>query len=116
MSAPSTLIFSSDSLAAALLGAAAELAGHTPVFPLEGESARDALLRVRPELALVDCDHEEACTDAFFGPALMLGTRIAVFTSTRSRRALGPIAEKFGVRTFGLPLAFAELSEIIRGS
>jgi hypothetical protein len=46
----------------------------------------------------------------------MLGTRVAVFSSTRSRRSLAPIAEKFGVRTFGLPMEFAELSEIIRGS
>jgi hypothetical protein len=116
MSTPSTLIFSTDALAAALIGAAAELAGYTPVFPNEDESARDALLRVRPALALVDCDHDDACADAFFGPALMLGTRVAVFSSTRSRRSLAPIAEKFGVRTFGLPMEFAELSEIIRGS
>ena len=30
---------------------------------------RDALMRVRPRLAVIDCDHVDACSDAFIGPA-----------------------------------------------
>ena len=108
------LIFSDDALAGALLGAAVELVGATPRFPDADEEPRDALLRVRPAIALVDCDHETACTESFFGPALMIGARVAVFSSSRSKRALDPIAEEFGVRAFGLPIDFDELSEIIR--
>lgn len=107
------LIFSTDAFAGALLGAAVELVGATPVYPLDGEGPRDALLRVRPAVALVDCDHEVACTESFFGPALMIGARVAVFSSSRSRRVLDPIAQEFGVRTFGLPVDFEALSEII---
>jgi hypothetical protein len=107
------LIFSTDALAGALLGAAVELVGGSAHYPHTDEAPRDALLRVRPTVALVDCDHETACTEAVFGPALMIGARVAVFSSSRSRRALDPIAEEFRVRAFELPIDFAELSKII---
>jgi hypothetical protein len=114
MTQRAVLILSTDAFAGALLGAAIELVGATPIYPREDEGPRDALLRIRPAVALVDCDHETACTESFFGPAMMIGARVAVFTSSRSRRVLDPIAEEFGVRTFGLPIDFEELSEIIR--
>lgn len=109
------LVFSTDAFAGALLGAAVEIVGATAQFPRADEGPREALLRVRPAVALVDCDHPTACTESFFGPALMIDVRVAVFSSSRSRRVLDPIAEEFGVRTFGLPIEFAELSRIIEG-
>ena len=115
MSALTALIFSDDVLAAALIGAAVELDGFAPVYPTEDEGPREALLRVRPAIALVDCDHAVACSEAFFGPAMMMGTRVAVFSSSRSKRALDPIAEEYGVRVFGLPIEMSELSEILKG-
>jgi hypothetical protein len=114
MTQPTVLVFSTDALAGALLGAAIELVGATPVYSRDDEEPRDALLRIRPDVALVDCDHPTACTESFFGPAMMIGARVAVFSSSRSRRVLDPIAAEFGVRTFGLPIDFEELSEIIR--
>ena len=111
--AATVLVFSTDSLAAALLGAAVELAGHSVAFPQAGESPRDAVMRVRPRAALVDCDHEEACTESFFGPAMMVGARVAVFSSQRSQRALAPIAEQFRVRMFELPIDFPELGRLL---
>ncbi len=107
------LVLSSDPLAAALVAAAAELAGYVPQFALEQESPRDALLRTWPRVVLVDCDHDDACTEAFFGPALMAGARIAVFRSTRTRRAFEPIAAEFGVRTFELPMDAAALGDLL---
>ncbi len=112
-SAATVLVFSADPLAAALLGAAVELAGHAVAFPQGGESPRDAVMRARPRAALVDCDHEEACTESFFGPAMMVGARVAVFSSHRSQRALEPIAEQFRVRMFTLPIDFPELDALL---
>jgi hypothetical protein len=114
MTQRAVLIFSNDALAGALLGAAVELVGASAEFPHADEEPCEALLRVRPAVALIDCDHATACTESFFGPALMIGARVAVFSSSRSRRALDPIAEEFGVRAFGLPIGFTELSEIIQ--
>jgi hypothetical protein len=110
------LIFSTDSLAAALLGAAVELAGFVVHFPNPGESPREALMRTRPTVALIDCDHEDACTESFFGPAMMTGATIGIFSSKRSRRTLESIAAEFGVRMFGLPIEFDELARILDGA
>ena len=107
------LVLSTDPLAAALIGAAAELTGFAPAFPLEKESPRDALLRARPRVVLVDCDHDGACTEAFFGPALMAGASIAVFSSSLSRAALEPIAAEFGVRAFRLPIDVQALGRLL---
>jgi hypothetical protein len=107
------LVLSTDPLAAALIGAAAELTGFEPIFPLEQESPRDALLRTRPRIVLVDCDHDGACNEAFFGPALMAGASLAVFSSSLSRRALEPIAVEFGVRVFRLPMDVQALGRLL---
>ena len=113
MTASGVLIVATDPLAGALLGAAVELAGYLPVFPREGESARDALRRAKPCAILVDCDSDDACSESFFGPALMLGATIAIFTSSRSRRTLEPIAARYGVRLFEVPIEFADLKALL---
>lgn len=103
MSADAVLIFSADPLGAALLGAAVELGGRSPHFARAGESARDALRRVRPRVALVDCDHEEACSAAFAGPAIMMGTTVLLIRSRRTLQAPDDFAERHGLRVIELP-------------
>lgn len=109
VSADAVLIFSADPLAAALLGAVVELAGSRPHFPRAGEPARDALRRVRPRIALVDCDHEEACSDSFAGPALMTGAKVLLFRSRRTRRDASDLAERLSLRVLELPAEQAAL-------
>src|SRR5829696_3716860 len=104
MKSSAVLVLATDPLSGALIGAAVELAGYAPVFPSDGESSRDALLRTRPCVVLVDCDDEHACAKSFFGPAMMAGSQVAVFSSSRSKRTIEPIAEQFGVRAFRLPI------------
>lgn len=107
------LILSSDPLAAALLGAAVELAGHLPHFPQEHEPPRSALLRVRPRLVLVDCDHEEACAEGFIGPALMTDARVLCFRARKSARDVAELCSRLGVRVLDLPAEHAELGREI---
>jgi DNA-binding NtrC family response regulator len=109
------LILSSDALAAALLGAAVELAGHQPHFAREGEPARGALLRVRPKLVLIDCDHEESCTDEFVGPTLMTGGSVLLFRSRRSVRDMSEFAERLALRVVDMPLEHRELTRLLQG-
>ncbi len=98
------LIFSADPLAAALLGAAVELAGHAPHFPQPREAARAALLRTRPRLALIDCDHEEACAESFVGPALMTGAKVQLFRSRRTKRDVSELARRLELSVVDLPM------------
>ncbi len=109
MRADAVLILSADPLAAALLGAVVELAGHAPHFANGGEAPRDALRRVRPRVALVDCDHEEACSDAFAGPALMTGAKVILFRSRRTRSRTSEVAERLSLPVLELPTDQATL-------
>jgi hypothetical protein len=107
------LILSADPLAAALLGAAVELAGHVPHFVRQGEPARDALLRVRPRLVLVDCDHDESCTDEFVGPALMTGARVMLFRSRRTERDRTAFASRLSLRVVEMPAEHEVLKSVL---
>jgi hypothetical protein len=108
------LLFSADPLASALLGAAVELAGHAPCFPQAGETARAALRRLRPRAVLIDCDHEEACSDAFIGPALMTGARVQLFRSRRTQRTASDVARRLGVSIVDLPIEPEALTTLLR--
>jgi hypothetical protein len=108
------LIFSLDPLAAALLGAAVELASHVPHFARQGEAARGALLRVRPRLVLIDCDHEESCADEFVGPALMTGARVILFRSRRTERDMSAFAERLSLRILDMPTEHDALTHLLR--
>jgi len=107
------LVLSSDPLAAALLGAAIELAGLAPRFPQSAESPRNALLRVRPRLVLIDCDHEDACTEAFVGPALMTGSQVLLFRSRRTRRDVSEMVDRLGLRTVDMPREHQSLTSLL---
>jgi hypothetical protein len=98
------LIFSADPLGAALLGAAVELEGHAPHFSQATEGARAALLRLRPSVVLIDCDHEEACSETFIGPALMTGAKVQLFRSRRTKRDVSRFARQLGVTVAELPM------------
>ncbi|MBW8768663.1 MAG: hypothetical protein JF589_02795 [Gemmatimonadetes bacterium] len=108
------LVLSSDPLAAALLGAAIELAGLAPRYPKLGESPRIALLRVRPRLVVIDCDHEDGCSEAFIGPALMTGSQVVLFRSRRTRRDMSEMAGRLGLRTVEMPQEHEELTSLLR--
>lgn len=107
------LILSSDPLTAALLGAAVELAGHTPQFSQDNEAARSALRRVKPHVALIDCDHEESCAEEFVGPALMTGARVVLFRSSRTALDTPGLAERLGLTVIHLPSDVDELGRLL---
>ena len=107
------LIFSEDPLAAALIGAAVELAGLEPAFPAVREAPRDALLRVRPGLVLADADHDGACAPDFLGPALMTGARVLLLESAHTRRDTAAVTTRFGVRSISLPAGADAIARLV---
>jgi hypothetical protein len=108
------LVLSSDPLAAALVGAAIELAGHAPRFPKSDEAPRSALLRVRPRLVIIDCDHEDACSDSFIGPALMTGSRVLLIRSRRTRRDASELSGRLGLRVLEMPMEHEPLMRVLQ--
>ena len=116
MSRDAVLILTPDVLAAALLGAVVDLAGHRPHFALDGEHGRDALRRTRPRLVLVDCDHDANCTDAFIGPALMTGAQVILVHSWRAPRDPRTLDAAQGLPVLTLPDETARLLELLRAA
>lgn len=108
------LIISGDPLAGALLGAAVELSGEIPSFMHPEESARDALRRTRPRLVLIDCDHEESCSDEFVGPALMMQARVLLFRSPHTTRDVANFVHRLSLTVMELPLDHDEFMRIMR--
>lgn len=96
------LIFSSDPLAAALLAAAIEFAGHAPHFARQAEAARGALRRVRPRLVLIDCDHDESCSEEFIGPAIMMKAEVLLFRSDHTLRDVHELVERMTLKVIDL--------------
>ena len=78
-----------------------------------GENPRTALMRVRPRLVLVDCDHEEACTDEFIGPALMTNSRVLLFRSRRSQRDMSEFAARLELRLVDIPAEHDGLTRLL---
>ena len=103
------LVLSPDALAAALLGALLETEGWVPRFAHGGESARDALRRVRPDVALIDCAAADACSAAVIGPATMMGVRVLLFGRADVASLMRARAHELGVFTLGVPPAPGEL-------
>ena len=114
MSRHAVLIISSDPLAAALLGAAVELAEHLPLFVRTEERPRAALLRVRPRLILIDCDHEEACSDEFVGPAMMTGAHVILFRSRRSTADRSAFSSRLDLRIVDMPTEHASIGALLK--
>lgn len=115
MTVHNVLILAVDRLAAALLGGAVELAGHRAHFVRASEPAREALRRTRARVALVDGDHDEGCSDAFLGPALMMATRVILFRSRRTQRDVEPLVARLGLAVLELPDGAEALAEGLGG-
>ena len=62
---------------------------------------------------LIDCDHDEACSDAFVGPALMTGAHVHFVRSARTRRDIGDTARRLGVRVIDLPMEHDALASLM---
>ncbi len=101
-------------MAAALVGAVIEAAGVAAVFARHGESPRDALLRTRPAVVAIDCEHDEACSEAFLGPVVMTGAEVAIFGPPRLSREMLSASRRFSVGAFCLPDDQEPLLELAR--
>lgn len=107
------LIVSTDAVVAALLGTLVELDGHAPLFPSNDEPPRDALRRLRPDAALVDCDRPDACVREFFDDGRAQSTGVVLFSAARLHDEVREIARRHGLPSFALPIDRAALSRVL---
>lgn len=109
------LILAPDPLAAALIGAAVELAGVAPAFADAAEPAKAALRRLRPMYVLLSHDEPSAFDDAFMGPAMMIGARLFVFGSEGRLSRLESFVARYKLGTIVLPRDVESIRERLTG-
>jgi AmiR/NasT family two-component response regulator len=114
---PSTiLVIAKEPLIQTLMCSLVDLSGHQAVQPRGDESVVAAILRVRPQLLLLDCEHDDACEDAAYLAASSVGSEILVFTPSRSRAEVADFAAERGLRSLALPIRLHEFSETLQSS
>ena len=101
--AKTALIVSTDSLGAALVGAATELAGFRVAYLLDEEAILDGVRRTKPLLVLVDATHTIAGDATSLGPALMTGAAVVFFGRAERLRDTRIVAAVAHASTIALP-------------
>ena len=111
----SVMVLANEEVISALLGAMVELDGYSPLFPAADEQPLTAICRHRPDLLLLDCEHELAW-DSHAMRTILPTTRILLFSALRSQREVEPIAARYGIPAFVLPVAFREFTAQVEGA
>jgi hypothetical protein len=96
------LILAREEIVAALLGLMVELQGLQPVYLGASEIAEDVILRERPAVVVIDCDHQD-CTDSLLAAVREAGAKPILFSPFRFEREVKRVARKHGVDSFTLP-------------
>lgn len=110
MPKPSIMVLANEEVISALLGAMVELNGYAPLFPAVDEQPLTAICRQRPDLLLLDCEHELAWDTHAMRCISTTGTRILLFSAMRSQREIEQVAARYCIPAFVLPVAFREFT------
>ena len=114
---PSTiLVIAKEPLIQTLMCSLVDLSGHHAIQPRADEAVVAAILRVRPQLLLLDCEHDDACEDAAYLAAASVGAEILVFTPSRSRAEVADFAAERGLESMALPIRLHEFSATLESS
>jgi hypothetical protein len=93
-----------------------ELESFEPAFADPGESAEDAIARIKPILVvLLDGDMEAAKSDLFFARANRRGVRVVLFKPPGNPLDVQSLAEARSLDWFSLPIDRGTLARIIGG-
>jgi DNA-binding NtrC family response regulator len=107
---PSIMVLANEEVISALLGAMVELDGYVPVFPAADEQAIVAIRRNRPDLLLLDCEHDLAWDAGAMRTITATDTRVLLFSAMRSQREVEQIAARYGITAFILPVAYRDFT------
>lgn len=107
------LILAREELISALLGLLVETAGHSVVFAKPDESSEEAMLRLGPQVVIVDCDHRD-CTGDLVKAANALGARLILFSASREPDYVRKVAGPSSSQSFTFPIEPPRLDSMIR--
>lgn len=108
------LVLSHDAVAAALLGALVETLGYPVRFRRPPEGAEEALRRLRPQVALIDCADPDACTDEIVGRAMMRGVSVVIFGTREALDRVRAFALEHDITRLLMPPEAKHLERVLR--
>ena len=108
------LILARDSVIAALIGMLVEMDGYDPAFPAPGESAEQALARLRaPIVVCADCEIPEVQSDLFYARVARSKARVVIFGTPGSEDRMKELAARRALHYFVLPTDRATLARVL---
>jgi DNA-binding NtrC family response regulator len=114
---PSTiLVIAKEPLIQTLMCSLVDLSGHRAVQPRSDETVTAAIERVRPQLLLLDCEHDCACEEAAYEAAANVDAEVLLFTPARTNAEAADFARGRGLRSMALPIRLHEFSETLQTS
>jgi len=114
---PSTiLVIANEPLIQTLMCSLVDLSGHRALQPRSDETVTAAIARVRPQLLLLDCDHDCACEAAAYEAAALVDAEVLLFTPARTNAEVADFARGRGLRSMALPIRLHEFSETLQTS
>ena len=97
------LILSSDSVAAALVGALIETLGCVVKFAAAPDVVEDSVRRWRPKICLVDCVDPALCNGVTVGRAQMRGIPVVVFGTSGALDRVAALVTEHSIDTLRMP-------------
>lgn len=114
---PSTiLVIAKEPLIQTLMCSLVDLSGHRAVQPRSDETVTAAIGRVRPQLLLLDCEHDCACEEAAYEAAAKVDAEVLLFTPARTNAEVEDFARVRGLRSMALPIRLHEFSATLQTS
>lgn len=114
---PSTiLVIAKEPLIQTLMCSLVDLSGHKATQPRSDECVTAAIARVRPDLLLLDCEHDCACEQEAYDAAATIGAEVLLFTPARTNAEVADFARGRGLRSMALPIRLHEFSETLQAS
>jgi DNA-binding response OmpR family regulator len=111
MTALSVVILTTDLTIGELVHAMLESEGCAAYRPRDDESVLGALERLRPSIALVDCDGMSG-DERLFERAKELGIPLVMFSSSRDRQQMRRVVRE-GYPWFTLPISRRDLTRLL---
>jgi DNA-binding NtrC family response regulator len=108
------LILTSDSVAAALLGALIETFGYVVRFYHPPETPDDAMRREKPSIAMVDVADPVVMNRETLGHAKMRGSSVVIFGTAPALQQVQQLVVEQALESLLMPASIAALDETLR--
>jgi DNA-binding NtrC family response regulator len=109
-------VIAKEPLIQTLMCSLVELSGHNATQARGDETVTSAIHRVRPDLLLLDCEHDSACEQEAYDAAVSVGAEVLLFTPARTNDEVADFARIRGLRSMALPIRLREFSETLETS